>query len=88
MSDLLGAPPDATYADPDSPSERAVAGAAVDAIKALLLENARLRGEEARLDGELAATRAELERAYLRPSYLLRQRVVRRLETGRVRSRP
>ncbi len=84
VSDLLGAPPEATYADPDSPSERAVAGAAVDAIKALLLENARLRGEEARLDGELVATRAELERAYLRPSYLLRQRVVRRLENGRV----
>ena len=70
VSDLVGAEPDAAYADPDSPSERAVAGAAVDAIRALLLENARLRGEEARLGGELAATRAELDRAYLRPSYL------------------
>ena len=30
------------------------------------------------------ATRAELDRAYLRPSYRLRQRVVQRLETGRL----
>ena len=84
VSDLLGAPPVAKYADPDRPSERAVASAAVDAVKALLLENARLRGEEARLGGELAATRAQLDRAYLRPTYLLRQRVVQRLETGRL----
>ncbi|MEO5854412.1 MAG: hypothetical protein ABIQ15_18040 [Nocardioides sp.] len=82
VADLVGAPPDGAYADPDAPSERAVAGAAVDAIKALLLENARLRGEEARLAGELHETRASLERAYLRPSYLLRERVVRRLESG------
>ncbi len=54
VSDLVGAEPEAAYADPDSPSERAVAGAAVDAIRALLLETARLRGEEARLAGELA----------------------------------
>jgi hypothetical protein len=84
LSDLLGAPPDPTYADPDKPSERAVSGAAVDAIKALLLENARLRHEESRLAGELDAARAELDRAYLRPSYLIRRRVVGRLERGRV----
>ncbi|MGI8646482.1 MAG: hypothetical protein ACR2JD_09220 [Nocardioides sp.] len=84
VSDLLGAPPDPAYADPDSPSERAVAGAAVDAITALLLENARLRGEESRLGGELRAVRGELDRAYLRPSYLFRRRVVRRLESGRL----
>ncbi len=82
VTDLVGAEPDAAYADPDSPSERAVAGAAVDAIRALLLENARLRGEEARLSGELQATRDELDRAYLRPSYVTRQRVVRRLQRG------
>ena len=82
VADLLGAPPDGAYADPDAPSERAVAGAAVDAIKALLLENARLRGEEARLAAELHETRSSLERAYLRPSYLLRERVVRRLESS------
>ena len=36
------------YVDPDKPRERDVAGAAVDAIKALLLETARMRTEEAR----------------------------------------
>ena len=84
VSDLLGAPPDPAYADPDSPSERAVAGAAVDAIKVLLLDNARLRDAEARLDGELRAIRDELDRAYLRPSFLFRRRVVNRLESGRL----
>jgi hypothetical protein len=82
VADLLGAPPDPSYADPDSPSERAVAGAAVDAIRALLLENARLRGEEARLAGELEGARAELDRAHLRPSYALRAKVVGRLEAS------
>ena len=84
VTDLVGAEPEAAYADPDSPSERAVAGAAVDAIRALLLENARLRGEEARLSGELRATREELDRAYVRPSYVVRQRAVRRLQRGPV----
>ena len=84
VSDLVGAEPEAAYADPDSPSERAVAGAAVDAVRALLLETARLRGEEARLTGELHAARAELDRAYLRPSYAVRQRVVHRLQGGPV----
>lgn len=74
VEDLLGVPPDEAYADPDSPSERAVAGAAVVAIRALLVENSRLAGE-------LHETRATLERAYLRPSYLLRERVVRKLES-------
>ena len=84
VTDLVGAEPEAAYADPDSPSERAVAGAAVDAIRALLLENARLRGEEARLAGELHAARDELDRAYLRPSYVVRQRTVRALQRGPV----
>ena len=54
LSDLIGAPPVTDYADPDRPAERQVADAAVDAIKALLLDNARLRHEEERLHGELA----------------------------------
>ncbi|WP_182525194.1 hypothetical protein [Nocardioides dongkuii] len=83
LGDLAGPPPAATWADPDSPSERQVAGAAVDAIKALLLENARLRQVEARLAGELDEAHRELERSYLRPTYRLRAKVVRRLQSGR-----
>ena len=58
LGDLVGAPPVADYADPDHPRERQVAAAAVDAITALLLDNARLRREEARLHAELADVRA------------------------------
>ena len=49
LHDLRGNPTLHPYVDPDKPRERDVAGAAVDAIKALLLENARMRAEEARL---------------------------------------
>jgi len=82
LSDLIGAPPVAEYADPDRPSERQVASAGVDAIKALLLDNARLRQEEARLHSELHQAHLALERSYLRPTYRLREKVVRRLESS------
>ncbi|MEJ7833580.1 MAG: hypothetical protein WKF79_11740 [Nocardioides sp.] len=81
LGDLKGAPPGA-WADPDRPAERQVAGAAVDAIKALLLENGRLRQAEERLAAELHASHQELERSYLRPTYRLREKVVRRLQAG------
>ena len=84
LGDLIGAPPVTEYADPDHPIERQVANAGVDAIKALLLENARLRREEERLHGELGEAHRALERSYLRPTYRLREKVVRRLETGSV----
>jgi hypothetical protein len=80
LSDLIGAPATTEYADPDRPSERQVADAAVDAIKALLLDNARLRREEERLHAELHESHLALERSYLRPTYRLREKVVRRLE--------
>jgi len=80
LSDLIGAPAATEYADPDRPSERQVADAAVDAIKALLLDNARLRREEERLHAELHESHLDLERSYLRPTYRLREKVVRRLE--------
>jgi hypothetical protein len=83
LAELLGPPP-SDWADPDRPSEKQVAGAAVDAITALLLDNARLRHTEERLDRELAETRSALERAYLRPTYRFREKVVRRLQGGRV----
>ena len=60
-----------------------MAGAAVDAIRALLLENARLRHSEERLAHELRDTQVALERAHLRPTYRLREKVVRRLQESR-----
>jgi hypothetical protein len=79
LAELHGATP-AGWSDPDQPSEKQVAGAAVDAIKALLLENARMRRTEERLSAELADTKAALERSYLRPTYRFREKVVRRLQ--------
>ncbi|WP_139979807.1 hypothetical protein [Nocardioides litoris] len=70
------------WADPDKPAEKAVAWAGLDAIRVLLLDNARLMGEEERLRAELDEARAALERAYLRPTYKAREKVVRRLETS------
>ena len=83
LHDLAGAPPVAEYADPDHPSEKQVAAAGVDAIKALLLESARLRRSEEQLRRELDETRLALERSYLRPTYRWREKVVRRLRTNR-----
>jgi len=79
LDDLIGEPP-TTYVDPDRPAPRQVNAAAIDAIKALLVENGRLLAEQERLDAELARTREELHRAYLRPTYKLREKIVRRLE--------
>jgi len=82
LGDLVGGPPVAEYADPDRPRERQVASAGVDAITALLLDNARLRTEEERLNAELADVRGALDRAYATPSYRLRRGIVVRLENG------
>jgi len=84
LGDLVGAPPVAEYADPDRPRERQVAAAGVDAITALLLDNARLRHDTDRLHAELADVRGALERAYATPSYRIRRALVVRLEHGRV----
>ncbi|MCD4523623.1 hypothetical protein [Nocardioides sp. cx-173] len=84
LEDLRGAPPSARWADPDAPSEKQVAGAAVDAIKALLLENARLQQEAGALRGQLDEAHAALERSYLRPTYRLREKAVRRLQASTV----
>ncbi len=83
LGDLTGPPPAASWSDPDHPVEREVAGAAVDAIRALLLENARLLGAQAHLAHELDETRHALERAHLRPTYRWREKTVRRLQAGR-----
>jgi hypothetical protein len=84
LHDLRGNPTLHPYVDPDRPRERDVAGAAVDAIKALLLDNARLRAEEVRLRTELDDTQAALRRSYLRPSYRLRENAVKGMARSRV----
>ena len=86
LHDLRGNPDLHPYVDPDRPRERDIAGAAVDAIKALLLDNARLRADEAHLRAELEETREALRRSYLRPSYRAREKAVKGLagtRTGR-----
>jgi hypothetical protein len=80
LHDLVGAPPVADYADPDHPDEAQVAEAGVDALKAVLLEAARLRQVESNLRAELLDTQRALERSYLRPTYRWRERTVRRLQ--------
>ncbi len=82
LGDLVGAPPVADYADPDRPRERQVAAAGVDAITALLLENARLGHEAERLQSELSDVRGALERAHATPSYRFRRALVVRLENS------
>lgn len=86
LADLEPGPPPEHWADPDSPRESQVAGAAVEAIRALLVENARTRSEEQRLAHELHEARAALDRAYLRPWYRVREKLlrgVRRTAVGR-----
>ncbi|MFS3127572.1 hypothetical protein ACLM5J_04125 [Nocardioides sp. Bht2] len=86
LDDLLptGEPP--KFSNPDRPRERQVNKAAVEAIKALLQENVRMREHEEQLQQRLADTEQALERAYLRPTYRMREKAVRKLEdsgTGR-----
>lgn len=84
VEDLRGAPPVAEYADPDRPRPRQVAAASLDAIAALLSENARMRRESERLHAELADVRGALERAYATPSYRVRRAIVVRAERSRI----
>jgi hypothetical protein len=83
LDDLRGAPPVADYADPDHPDEALVSRAAVDALKAVLLDHARLQRELGQREGELRDTQRLLEKAHLRPTYRWREKLVRRLESGR-----
>ncbi len=83
LEDLRGGPPVQEYVDPDHPDESQVAGAAVDALKALLLHNARLQRDLDHRSAELLDTQRQLERSFLRPTYRWRQRAVRNLEASR-----
>ncbi|MGC4113049.1 MAG: hypothetical protein QM747_22050 [Nocardioides sp.] len=82
LDDLRGAPPAQDYVDPDHPDEALVSRAAVDALKAVLLDHAQLQRELAQREGELRDTQRQLEKAYLRPTYRWREKLVRRLESG------
>jgi hypothetical protein len=82
LEDLRGLLPVSEYADPDHPDEAVVASAAVDALKAVLVDHARLQRELGQRDAELGETQRALEKAYLRPTYRWREKLVRRLESG------
>lgn len=83
VEDLVAGPPPASFSDPDKPKERLVASASVEAIRALLIENVRLRRDGERLAAELHETHLALQRSYLRPTYRLREKTVQRLHTNR-----
>lgn len=87
LADLTGPPPPARFADPDRPAQRQVANAAVDAIKALLVENARLVTAEQAVRDELDEAYRALERSFLRPTYRWREKTVRRLQEGSLGTR-
>ena len=80
LDELVPAPASAPYADPDRPSVRQVNRASMDAIRALLVEAARMREAEVELRRELDEAHRALERAYLRPSYRAREKLVRTAE--------
>lgn len=82
LDDLRGAPPVDDYVDPDHPDEALVSRAAVDALKAVLLDHARLQRELGQREAELRDTQRLLEKAHLRPTYRWREKLVRRLESG------
>lgn len=88
LDDLRGAAaePERTtdsWADPDHPAEADVADAALAAIGRLLQDAAATRHENEGLRHDLEQVRRELEHAHLRPSYRLREKVVRFLEEHR-----
>lgn len=83
VEDLRGVPSGQSqeeWVDPDRPDPVSVNRAALEAIEALLLEAARLREVEEDLGRQLHETRLELDRAYMRPAYKAREKVVRNLE--------
>jgi hypothetical protein len=80
LDELLPEPVSVPFSDPDRPRERLVSDAAVEAIRALLVESSRQRKVEADLRAELRETQIALERSYLRPTYRAREKIVRSAE--------
>ena len=80
LDDLLphGEPP--AFVDPDRARPRQMNRAAIDVIEALLEETVRLRETEDELREQVGELEEALRRSYLRPSYRIRERAVRRLE--------
>jgi hypothetical protein len=81
LDDLLGPDP-GPFADPDAVGAEELLPPALDAISALLVEAARLRGVEERLHEELREAREERDRARLTPAYRARRKVVTTLENS------
>lgn len=87
LTELVGEHPRHPYVDPDRPEEADVAGAAVEAIRALLVDHGRFvmerdraHEEVDRLHGEIHDLHQALERSYLRPGYRARKKLVHLLE--------
>lgn len=82
LEELRGAPPVAHYADPDRPREKQVSAAALDAVRAMVLENARLRDEEAKLHAEVAQLRHALHHADVSASQRVKEAVFQRMSAS------
>ncbi|CAA9371821.1 MAG: hypothetical protein AVDCRST_MAG60-148 [uncultured Nocardioides sp.] len=78
VADVLGQPLE-SFTDPDTAPASDLLPAALDVIRALLVEGSRLRESEARLSRELDGTRAELELARRSPA----EKTVQAMETRR-----
>lgn len=87
LADLAGPATPIAWTDPAAPDEAQVADAAVEALRAVLLDNARLREREEQLEHDLHEVHRALERSYLRPTYRWREKTVRRLQHGRLGQR-
>jgi hypothetical protein len=79
LADLEGAAP-SSYADPDQPALPDVIDAAAESIVALVHDVGHRRANEERLHAEIAALRAELDRARHNPLHRLNERLYRLLE--------
>ncbi len=84
LADLRGTRPKAEkWSDPDRPSERQVASAAVDALRTLLVESVQRENELDRLRGEIDDLQRELAEARVSRTRRSMERTVQRLETSR-----
>lgn len=84
LEELRGSRAAGEYADPGKPDENAVTEAAIEALTAVLLDDARLRHETGRVHEELVEARAELEQLRKPATLKAKERAVAEL----MRSRP
>lgn len=83
LEELRGAPPVESYADPDRPREKQVSAAALEAVRAMVVENARLRDNEAKLHAQVAELRHALHRADVSVSQRAKEAVFRRMTASK-----